>query len=101
MLVLEHRPIVICQCIPPCFMPFRDEMGEWASVGCLMPTGHEGEHGPDGPGEVIYRDPPARTGFRVVLRKADGLDVWSGHCQRCHRNYSMRAEPEPALIGEA
>lgn len=89
-IMLEHPPVILCQCVLPCFQPFRNADGEWSEVGCLQPTGHEGEHSPDGPGAITYRDPAQHDGPRVVLhREADRPDWWIGQCRRCERSYNV------------
>ncbi len=93
-MLFEHRPVVICQCVLPCFEPFREGVdvdGPWSEVGCMMPKGHAGDHGMDGTGGITYRDPPKPEGPRVVLRNKNGADIWEGDCHQCQRHYVMAA----------
>lgn len=96
--VFEHGVVLLCQCMPPCHAPFRDETGEWSMIGCLLPKGHDagddilgGGHSLDGPpGGFAYRDPPTAVGMRIVLRRAQpGADIFRGTCLRCLREYAM------------
>lgn len=90
MTVMFERPVqvIVCQCIVPCFQPYRVSDDEWSDAGCLREHGHDGDHGPDGPGAVTFRDPPERTGPRVVLQSISA-HVWSGTCTRCQSVYHM------------
>lgn len=94
MLVLEHRPVVICQCHNPCYSPFRNEDGEWSELGCLRWKGHPGDHGLD----ESQEDKPLTVGPRVVLRFEDGM--WTGNCHRCDRLYSLAEVGKSAVAAQ-
>lgn len=97
LLLLERVPILVCQCVLPCFLPFRTEDGTWSDVGCLLSTGHEGDHSPDGPGELVYRDPPQLLGQRVPMRRVGDSNLYEGHCKKCHRGYSMSVDAKEVV----
>lgn len=90
MTIQLERPIVlICQCVPACFHPAlpADHQPGDAVPGCMLPSGHEGDHSPDGPGDFTYVE--GRTaGPRVVLREAAPL-WYDGQCPRCKRVYTV------------
>lgn len=86
--VLEHDPVVICQCYVPCFRPYESEPGVWSSVGCGKYRGHPGPHGPD------EEEKPARVGPRIRLRpiEPDGSSMYQGRCWNCGAVYTLREE---------
>lgn len=77
--MFESVLAVICQCQPPCFMPFQESPGAGEWYGCTLPAKHEGwpneGHSLAGPGVVTYRDDPMRVGPRLRLKAAD----WHTH----------------------
>lgn len=93
LLVLEHRPVVICQCVVACHHPFKEEgSDEWSPVGCLRYRGHTGDHG------LEDTEPkPTNIGPRVTLREHRDLDgkapsYYEGRCWNCTATYRMTAE---------
>lgn len=88
--VFEKGVVLLCQCLPPCRLPFKDETGAWSLVGCLLPKEHEGEHSADAPhGGFAYRNPQSSQGMRVVMRQSQPGGVYRGTCPRCLREYAM------------
>lgn len=93
--VFERAVVLICQCIKPCLAPFRDETGQWSTLGCLRETGHDdggvpgGGHSLDGPtGGFAYRDPPEPNGPRIVMRLGE-TGSYFGKCHQCLRDYML------------
>lgn len=87
---LERPPVILCQCVLPCFQPFQTADGAWSEVGCMQPAGHEGDHTPEGPGAITYREPPQHDGPRIVMHRVqEGSPMWTGSCRRCERAYVL------------
>lgn len=96
---LERPVVVICQCIPPCLMPFKRDDGSWESMGCMLTQGHEPPCSLDGPGDFTYREEAIAQGMRIVLRETEGNAMFRGKCPRCGREYAMGAVSiAPAVV---
>lgn len=90
--VFERAVVLICQCLKPCHMPFKDaETGEWSQLGCLRTVGHEPPCSLDAPdGGFAYRDPPEAIGPRVVMRRREpDSRHYDGKCPQCLREYTV------------
>lgn len=89
--ILETNPVALCQCQPPCLLPFRGPEGKWSTYGCMGVKDHDPPCGPEGAGDWTYRDPPERIGLRIVLRQVEPGGLYRGTCPRCARVYAFGA----------
>lgn len=96
--------MIICQCVLPCRLPFRDADGDWQ--GCALAAGHpddlfgEGGHSLDGPGVIHYRPGTETAGMgpRLMPKPSEeNRGELVAECWRCKAVYrvSVHAEALP------